>query len=396
MAPTGERILIVENDPDISDLIARQALQPLGYQTLVLGDAAAAIQQALKTPPDLIIINLNLAGLSGKDLLVAFSSQGVRAPIIVVAEKGQESDAIQAFRLGASDTLFWPARDAEVVAVVERALKQTREGRARQKLDVQLKETDVELQRKVRELITILSIGKAVVSINNQRMLFERILDGALQVAEADIGWLLLSEEHSRTFLLTAFRNLPEAWAKKMNQPLDDGISSLVALSGETLVMHGAALQKFKVAALGKSAAVAPIKIHNEVIGLLIVVRKADREIPRETQTLLEAVADFASISLVNSRLFRALEQTAEAARGDVKRQNALLEALRERVAEDLQAAIYPLNLVLTEMPGNLNDEQKQALQSVQAALQRVTRAAERTTPAGGLAGQATEPALNK
>ena len=43
---------------------------------------------------------------------------------------------IQAFRLGASDVLFWPARDAEVAAVVdERALHQTREARARQRLD---------------------------------------------------------------------------------------------------------------------------------------------------------------------------------------------------------------------------------------------------------------------
>ncbi|HEY2981963.1 MAG TPA: hypothetical protein VGJ22_12330, partial [Anaerolineales bacterium] len=97
---------------------------------------------------------------------------------------------------------------------------------------------------------------------------------------------------------------------------------------------------------------------------------------------LLEAVADFASISLVNARLFRALEQTAEAARGDVKRQNALVEGMREKVAEEVQAAIYPLNLVMTEMPGNLNNEQKQALQSVQAALLRITRAAEKTVPA--------------
>jgi hypothetical protein len=93
-------------------------------------------------------------------------------------------------------------------------------------------------------------------------------------------------------------------------------------------------------------------------------------------------VADFASISLVNARLFRAYEQTAEAARGDVKRQNAMLEGLREKLAQEVQTAIYPLNLVLTEMPGNLNNDQKQALQSVQTALQRLTRAAEKTVPA--------------
>jgi DNA-binding response OmpR family regulator len=380
MASSNERIMVVESDLDISDLISRQALQPLGYQVTIVTEASAALQQTLLTPPDLIIANLNLPGLSAKDLLVAFSAQGVTAPLILIAENGQEADVIHAFRLGANDVLFWPARDAEVVAVVERALKQTRESRARLQLDQKLKETNHELKRKVQQLTTILGTGKAVVSITNQRQLFDRMLEGALQVAEAEIGWLMLRDEKSKLFLLSTHRNLPEGWAKKRNQPLDDGISPLVALSGESLVMNGLPLQKFKVGTLGKSAGVIPIKAHNEVIGLLIVVRKVDREISREEQTLLEAVADFASTSLVNASLFRALEQAAEAARAGEKRQNALLESMRAATAKEVQAASYPLNLVLTETPGSLNDKQKQALLSVQGALSRLAHAAEKNT----------------
>ncbi len=379
MPSLSERILLVESDPDISDLIARQALRPLGYQVTVTGGASAAIQHALQTPPDLVIANLSLPGLSGKDLLVAFASQGVRAPLVVIAEKGQENDVIQAFRLGANDVIFWPGRDAEVVAVVERALNQTREARARQRLDQQLKETNSELQRKVRELTTIISIGKAVVSMTNQRQLFDRILEGALRVTEADLCWLTLLDEHSKNFLLSAYRNLPEAWAKKRGQPVDDGISSLVALSGETLVMHGAPLQKFKIASLGKSAGVIPIKVQNEVIGLLIVVRKADREFSREAQTLLEALADFASTSLVNARLFRALEESAEGARAGEKRQNALLEQIREAVSAEVPAAQFPLQSLLNDPQNSLSPDQRQALQTIQSALQRITRAAEKT-----------------
>lgn len=379
MASPNERILVVENDPDISDLISRQALKPLGYQVSVVTEAASAIQEAIFSSPDLVIANLNLPGLSAKDLLVAFSAQGITAPLILVAEKGQEADVIQSFRLGASDVLFWPARDAEVVTVVERALRQTRESRTRQQLDQKVKGMNEELQRKVQQLTTILGIARAVVNITSQRQLFDRILEGALQVAGAEIGWLMLRDDKSRQFLLTADRNLPEGWAKKRNQPLDDGISSLVGLSGETLVMHGPPLQKFKVAALGKSAAVIPIKVQTEVIGLLIVVRRFDTEIGREEQALLEAVADFASTSLVNARLFRALEQSAEAARESEKRQNAALESMRAAVAKELQAAGYPLNLVLTEMPGSLNNEQKQALLSVQDAINRLARASEKS-----------------
>ncbi len=377
--PTGEQILIVESDPDISDLIGRQSLKPLGYNVTVVGDAASALKLAVQNPPELILANINLPGLSGKDLLAAFGSQNIKSPVIVIAEKGQEPDAIQAFRLGATDVMFWPLRDAEVVSIVERALRQTQETRERQKLDRQLKSTNDELQRRLRDLTTILGTAKAVVSITDPRQLFDRLLESAQQLGEADLCWLMLREDKGNAFLLRAQRNLPDSWAKKMNQPMDDGISSLVALSGESLFMNGSPLQKFKLATLGKSVGVIPIKIKSEVIGLLMIVRTKDREFSRDSQTMLEAMADYASISLVNARLFRALEQAVEIARAGEKHRLAALETLRNTIQGEVQAAMYPLNLILTEMPGALNTEQRKALESVQAALQRLSRSSEKT-----------------
>ncbi|MGA7193073.1 MAG: response regulator [Anaerolineales bacterium] len=379
MASTGERILIVESDPDISDLVGRQALQPMGYQLTLTGEAGAAIKSAVQNPPDLIIANLNLPGLSGKDLITALTSQGIRAPLIVIAEKGQEQSVIQSFRLGAVDVILWPARDAEVVRVVERALQQTHETRTRIQLDRQLESANQELQHKVRELTSILAIGKAVTSTTDTRRLFDQIVEGAMQVSEAETSWLMIRDENTRAFLLTAHRNLPESWAKKINQPLDDGISSLVSVSAETLSIHGTPLEKFKVAALGKSAAVVPIKVQSEVIGLLIVVRKADREIDKVAQSLLEAVADYASISLVNARLFRVVQQNAEAARMNEKQRIAMLEALRESIREEMQVSMYPLEALLSGKPGVLTAEQEQALKTIQSSLQRLSRSGEKT-----------------
>ena len=381
MVSSGEQILIVESDPDISDLIARQALKPLGYNVSVVEEAASAIKRAVQTQPDLIIANLNLPGLSGKDLLAALSSQNVSSPLVVVAEKGQEQGVIQAFRLGAVDALFWPARDAEVVRVVERALQQTREARARQKLGRQLDATHQELDTKLRQLTTMLAIGKAVISITDQRVLFDRILEGAQLVSQADMAWFMLRDDNTKSFLLRAYRNLPPAWAKKLNQPLDDGVSALVTLSGESLTVHGTPLEKFKVASLGKSAAVLPIKVQNEVIGLLVVVWKADREPDKIVLTLLEAAADFASISLVNARLFRAIEETKGAAKSTEKSRNAIVEALRESIREELQVSLYPLEALLSGQPGPLTKEQEQALKTIQNSLQRLSRSGEKTVP---------------
>jgi len=381
MAFIADRILLVENDPEISDLIARQALKSVGHQVDVVADSSTAIKQALENPPDLIIADLNLPGLSAKDLLVALSSQGVNTPLLVIASKGQEQDIIQAFRLGAADYLLWPARDAEVVSVVERVLQRVHDTRDRQRLDLQLSETNEEFQRKVRELTAIINIGKAVISITDQRFLFQKIVDGAAQVANANIVWLLVRDEESKTFLLIAQRGLPDTWARKMNMPLDDGVSGLVALSGETLSISGEALLKFRVANLGKSVCAVPIQVQKEVIGMLIVVRKEARPFEKIEQTLLEAVSDYASISLVNARLFRALKDSVDSAKHAEKRQNALLEAIRSSINEELHAALYPIDLLLTQKPGQLSESQRQALQTSRAALQRLARAAEKTTP---------------
>jgi DNA-binding response OmpR family regulator len=373
MAPTpSERILLIENDPDISDLIARQALKPYGYQVSVASDSSNAIRQVIQLQPDVLIVNLGIPGLSGKDILVALSSQGVSIPVIVMAEKGMEPDVIHAFRLGASDYLMLPVREAEVISCVEHALKQVREARAREKLDAQIKQANAELQRRVRELSTIFAVGRAVISITDQRILFDKIVEAITTVTEADLGWMTLKDDKSKSFILAAQRGLPEVWAKKMGQPLDDGLSALVAMSAETLAIHGQPLEKFKIAALGKSAMVVPVKARNEAVGLLTVVRKTERPFGESEHTLANAIADYASISMVNAHLFRALAQNVEAAQSLAKGKNDSLQALRQEIQTNLTTALYPLDLMLGEKMGPLTPEQKQALASVQTSMKRL------------------------
>ncbi len=382
MTASKEIILIVENDPDISDLLGRQALEPLGYQVKVVADSNQAIQVAVNIMPDLIVLNLDLVGMSGKDLLVALHAQNPDTPIIVLAEKEGDHDVMQALRLGATDYLFLPLREAEAVATVERGLKQIRGANDRARLDERLQVMNDELKRKVHELRTMLSIGKAVVSVTDQRTLFHQIVEGATHVAVADTGWLLLRDESDKAvFRLTAQQNLPASWAKKLNKPLEDGVSSLVALSGEALSIHGEPLRRFKIAALGRAAIVVPIKAKDEVIGLLVLVRRNEEPFRENEEALLTAIADYASISLVNERLFRALRQSADIARSNEKRQKQVLDAISELLDDELQAASFSLDLLQEKKLGELNAEQSQALNAAQAALKRLSETTKRILP---------------
>ena len=380
MRPSRERVLLVESDPEISDLIARQTLQALGYQVQVARVASAAIQESARFAPDIIITNLNLPDLSGKDLLVALTSQGIDAPVIVITQKGMEADLVQAFRLGATDYLVWPIRETEVASAIERVVKQVRAKRERETLARQLKQTNDELQQRVRELTTIFAIGKAVTSITNQGELFEKIVEGAVYVTEADCGWLLLREEKSKIFTLAAQRNLPKSVAAKINQPWDDGISSLVALSGETLSISGEPLSRFKVSQLGQSALVVPVKIKKEVVGLLVVVRKAPKPFSPSNRTLLEAVADYASISLVNASLFNAIEerakslqQAAEESQASERKKDKMIKSLQKDLSRPLQSAIKSVDSLLVGENSRLNATQKEVMRAALSKLQVVS-----------------------
>lgn len=371
MTAPKERILLVENDPIISDLIARQSLQPLGYRVQVQRSANSAIQEALRISPDLIITNLTLPGLSGKDLLVALTAQGLDIPVIVIAEKGSENDVIQAFRVGANDYLSWPAREAEVVSAVERVLKQVRARKEREQLEKQLNQLNQQLQQRVRELTTIFAIGKVVTSVTDQRLLFEKIVEGAMYITEADMGWLLERQERSKIFNLATGRNLPKSIQGLIGQSWDDGISSLVSVSGESLSLHGEPLKRFKVSSLGEAVLIVPIKVKNEVVGLLTVLRKAAKAFGPGNQALLEAVADYASISMVNARLFRALEERAhhlqhavEVSRHELQQREAEYQQLRSDLQIQLGSAAETLLNLLVGEDARLNATQKALLRA--------------------------------
>jgi signal transduction histidine kinase/DNA-binding response OmpR family regulator len=390
-----ERILIIESDAATSDLIGRQTLAPLGYQVDVVGVAASAVQEAVRFAPDVVILNLSLPGLSGKDMLVALSAHGLNMPVLVLAEKGMEADVLQAFRLGASDYLSLPIREAEVVLGVERLMQQVRARKEHESLSKQLHQTNQELQRRVRELTTLFGIGKAVISVTDQRALFDKIVEGGVTLTEADLGWLLLRDDQRKIHSLVAHKNLPAGGTAHLNQPWDDGISSLVALSGEPLTIHGEALRRFKVARYGQAVLVVPLKVRKEVVGLLVMMRQAMLPFAPAHQALLEAVADYASISLMNARLFKALEERAHKLQHSADtaqlNQQIIGETLQKASLElrkPLAAVLSGLDELLVGSTGRLNAEQVSVVRLMRERMSQLSVIADSMAPIR------TEPAV--
>ncbi|HMN61607.1 MAG TPA: response regulator [Anaerolinea sp.] len=404
MANGRDRVLLVENDPVVADLIGRQALQAVGYQVVIVGDANTAISRAIQWVPDLILIDINLTGLSGKDLLVALKSQGLQTPVILLAQRGQESDIVQGFRLGASDYLLLPVREAEAISAVERVLKQVHERQERDRLAQQFQLTNQELQLRVRELTTIFSVGKAVTSTTDLSLLMDKILDAAVSVTQADLGWFLMRDDPAKPFSLVAEKNLPASLGLRIGQAWDDGISKLVAMSGEALTLHGEPLKRFKIFVLGQSAMIAPIRVlqknQRAVIGLLAMMRRQPTAFAPSEQHLLEALADYASIGLVNANIIRSAEERArglqaqaESARVGERVNGEVLQALKNEMSPPLETAAAALAKLGKDPTARWRPDQRQLLSSIQDQLDSLRHLADTAGPLPSTAGAKPAPA---
>lgn len=108
--PPLERIMVVEDDPDIRDIL-ELSLDNLGGFTLSLHDhAGSALNAVAGFAPDLILLDVMLPDLSGIEALPRFRAQaaGQRAAIVFLTAKAAPGVREEFLALGAQDVLFKP------------------------------------------------------------------------------------------------------------------------------------------------------------------------------------------------------------------------------------------------------------------------------------------------
>ncbi len=387
MTTSNGYIWIVEHQSEIAALL-QQAVQALGYQARLLSSGGEALAALGEAPPVLVIADLHLPGLSGKDLLVALQAQSIDAPVIIVAGSEEQGDIIQAFRLGAADYLQWPMRETEVVAAVERVIARDRARQERDALVKQVNEVNATLQHRLQDLQTISALGKAVVSTTSQQALFTKILEGAAHISRSDAGWLLLRVPRQNTWLLAAQKSLPEAYARYLHRSWNDGISARVAAAEKPVLLSGQTLSRYAVLSrVGKAAAVVPVRTSKDVAGVLVVVRTEAHPYTSHDQAMLTAVADYAAIALNNMRMVHVLEERARrlehmAARLQIDEQikASLLSNASMVLREPLNSALGYADMMADEHLGSLTMEQLQAVEVIRQKLRITTQVAEYLT----------------
>jgi len=120
------RILVVDDEPPIARLL-RTTLSAHGYEIAVAADGQAALDQAARWRPDVILLDLGLPVIDGLEVCRRIRDWS-QVPIIVLSVRDAEQDKVAALDLGADDYLTKPFGADELLARIRVALRHTARG----------------------------------------------------------------------------------------------------------------------------------------------------------------------------------------------------------------------------------------------------------------------------
>src|SRR5262249_32961456 len=119
--PGGGRVLIVEDDADIADVL-RRSLRNEGYEVKTTADGVEALDVAAGFAPDLVVLDLGLPRLDGVEVCRRLRMEG-DVPILMLTARAETEDRVTGLDSGADDYLVKPFERRELLAPVRAPLR---------------------------------------------------------------------------------------------------------------------------------------------------------------------------------------------------------------------------------------------------------------------------------
>lgn len=117
------RVLLVDDDPHIRQLLAF-AFDKAGFEVSEAADGEAALEMVAQTPPDLVVLDINMPRMDGLEVCRRLRAQG-DLPILFLSSRDDEFDRVLGIELGADDYVTKPFSPREVVARANAILRRS-------------------------------------------------------------------------------------------------------------------------------------------------------------------------------------------------------------------------------------------------------------------------------
>lgn len=150
--PAGEaKILVIDDDVGIVNLMTN-ILTTRGYGVATAGSGREGLDAIERHRPDLVLLDVQMPGLNGFEVLTRIREQRADLPVIMVTAYGSEDVAADALRLGADDYLAKPIRIRNLCFRIQRTLEKAHLRTGQKRLNDQLRRTTIDLTERLETL----------------------------------------------------------------------------------------------------------------------------------------------------------------------------------------------------------------------------------------------------
>ena len=118
----GQHVLVVDDDPTVSDVV-RRYLERADYEVTLASDGSAALDSVASRRPDLVVLDLMLPGVDGLEVCRRLREQDPDLPIVMLTALGDEADRVLGLSLGADDYVTKPFSPRELVLRIQSVLR---------------------------------------------------------------------------------------------------------------------------------------------------------------------------------------------------------------------------------------------------------------------------------
>lgn len=312
MGDAKETILIIDDGRDNREFLIEHVLTPNGFHHLQAADGLEGLRMALSERPDLILLDYQMPKMNGRQVLEKLRERGSDVPVILMTFHGSEEIAVEVYRLGVRDYIKKPYYPEEMLAAIERGLAESRLKREKEQLTERVLLANRELQRRLRELNTLSTVGKHVTTLANMEELLPRVVDALVQLTNAEEATLCLIE--GKMLVRRAIKTPMLAQTRAVAERVKDPLAVQAIRTRQPLLLNAQQLEGVLEPPLPNSVVVVPLLFDERVLGTLSIANYTPNSgaFNANDVALVRALGDYAAIAIENSRHYVGLSQSKD------------------------------------------------------------------------------------
>ncbi len=382
------RILIVEDDPEMLDLIRAMLSQANSVAEAVLvaysGEEALDVlhrEQRAGHAIDLVLLDIMMPRMDGYEVIARVKADPDlrRTSFIVTTALDSVSSKTLGLGIGADDYLTKPFDPRELLARIDAVMR--------------IRRSEQALRRRNQELAALVEINRVVTSSLDLDEVLDATMEGIREIMQVEAGSLVLLDEETGELTYRKTLGLTPDWVEGQPVQPDKGVVGHVIASDEAKLVNdverdphfSGELVEVMGGVVPETILCVPLTIRDSNVGAIELINKLDGAFDEQDLDLLTAMAASVAVAVENANLYAELADfAAELERSQAKLVQAekmaaigrLAASLAHEVNNPLQAIHNSLHLSMHE--GLAQERRDQYLGMAQSEVERLIEIVQR------------------